>query len=369
MSADRGALSAESIQALFEQGCIRRPGGLDLARLQPCSLDLTLSAEAYRLPASILPLPKEPIRTLIDEFARRSIDLSSPQTLLRGKTYLIRLEESLHLPSTLGAYTNSKSSIGRLDVQTRTLCDGHPRFDKISRGYQGELFLEVAPRSFDIVLQQGHSLNQAIFYGRRRVLGTEELEALHRRDPLVLFPDGTPVPTEALWVDDGVMLSVDLSGDIVGWVARATTEEVSLLAGAQNPALEFFEPLTRPKDGRMLLRRGHFYILCTREFIRIPPTHAVEMLPYETTAGEFRAHYAGFFDPGFGWSPQGEGKGTPAVLEVRPYDDDLILRHGQPICKMAFEDLASIPTLPYGASGLRSHYQDQRGPRLSRYFQ
>ena len=362
-----GAFADTDIRRLFAEGAIRRPGGPIEGRIQPASLDLTLSAEAWRLPASVLPLNGESVRDLVKTFARRSIDLSRPEILDRGKVYLVRLEETFRLPAGIGAYTNNKSSIGRIDLQTRTITDNNPRFDKISRGYAGELFLEVIPKSFDVELSAGQSLNQAIIYGRRNVLSTAALEELQLRIPLLFDARGRPVPGEEIIIDDGLLLSVDLDQDIVGYVARSTTEEVRLMRGAENDAAEFFEPLRRPRDGRLVLRKGCFYILSTREFLRVPPDYAVEMLPYETTAGEFRVHYAGFFDPGFGWSPDGQGRGTPAVLEVRPYDDDLILRHGQPICKMVFESLTTAPRRPYG-TGEGSHYNDQRGPRLSRFF-
>lgn len=368
MSVDRGVRPDQAIESMLEAGEILREGGPDPARIQPCSLDLTLSAEAYRMPGSALPLQTESVRTLIETFRRRRLDLSEPEVLDRGKVYLVRLAESLKLPADVAAYTNNKSSVGRVDVQTRTLCDRNPRFDKIPSGYSGELFLEITPRSFDIELQAGVSLNQAIFYDQRRLLGTEELRGLMSETPLVTDRDGVPVPTEDILVEDGVLMTIDLTQDIVGWVARHTTEELSLVPGRLHDAELFFEPIPRPPGGRLLLRRGHFYILATSERLRVPANYAVEMLPYETSAGEFRAHYAGFFDPGFGWSPRGETMGTPAVLEVRPYDDDLILRHGQPICKLAYEHLTVRPRVAYGEQGLGSHYAAQRGPRLSRFF-
>lgn len=362
-----GALAAEQIQELIRSGALSGVAP-DTARVQPCSLDLTLGTECWRMPASILPLQREPVSALLARCARARLDLTTPQILDRGKVFIAKLAERCVLPSWLGAYTNNKSSVGRIDVQTRTLCDGSPRYDKIPRGYNGDLFLEITPRSFDLELQAGCSLNQAIFYGRRRVLDTTELEGLVAREPLVLDTDGATLPTQDLVIDDGLLLSVDLSRPVVGFVARNTTQPVSVVPGCAGEGALFFEPIARPEHGELLLRRGHFYVFCTREALRIPPEYAVEMLPHESSVGEFRAHYAGFFDPGFGWSPEGRGRGTPAVLEVRPYDDDIILRHGQPICKMAFEHMARVPMRPYGADGVGSHYNDQRGPRLSRFL-
>jgi dCTP deaminase len=319
------------------------------------------------MPASVLPIT-ERVGALVEKLSRRRLDLSRPEILDQGQITVVRLNERFQLPPDVGAYCNTRSSVGRVDVQTRVLTDATPRYDKISRGYAGEVFLEVISKSFDVELAAGISLTQAIFYADRRILDARELRMLAERERLLLDREGAAVPVGDRFVDDGGMiLTVDLDQDPVGWVARRTSQVLRLAGGAANEAEEFFEPIRRPRDGRLWLRRDHFYILSTREFLRVPADFAVEMLPYDTSAGEFRAHYAGFFDPGFGWSPGGAGRGTPAVLEVRPHDDDLILRHGQPICKMAFESLAGRPRRPYGDGKSGSHYQDQRGPRLSRF--
>jgi dCTP deaminase len=363
---ESGAWPDWKIEELAATGGLTRPAGA--APVQPCSLDLTLSAEAWRMPASVLPIG-EGVRTLVEKFARRALDLRRPEFIDQGQIYLARLNETLRLPGDVGAYCNTRSSIGRVDVQTRVLTDATPRYDKIPRGYAGEVFLEIISKSFDVELAAGVSLTQAIFYSRRHILDAQAVGELAEREPLLLDRDGRPIRVADVHLDDGGMiLTIDLDQDPVGFVARRTSQVLKLGPGAVNEKDEFFEPIRRPRDGRLWLRRDHFYILSTRELLRVPADFAVEMLPYDTSAGEFRAHYAGFFDPGFGWSPDGAGRGTPAVLEVRPHDDDLILRHGQPICKMAFESLAGRPRRPYGGSKTASHYQDQRGPRLSRFF-
>lgn len=362
-----GVLPDHEIAALVRSGAVTQPAGAPAIRVQPCSLDLTLSREAWRLPASVLPIG-ESVRSLVERLGRRRVDLGVGEVLDREKVYVVRLEEGLKLPRDVAAYCNTKSSIGRLDLQTRVLTDGNPRYDRIPRGYSGDVWLEVISKSFDIALRAGASLNQAIFFRERKILLGGALAALEAREPLLFSRDGSPLRADPDRLDEGgLLLTVDLDQDPVGWVARKTPQEIDLSGARRNDAAEYFEPVPRPRDGALWLRRGHFYILSTREFLRVPPDFAVEMLPFENSAGEFRAHYAGFFDPGFGWSPGGATRGTPAVLEVRPYDDDLILRHGQPICKVAFEALSSRPQRAYG-EGSGNHYQDQRGPKLSRHL-
>jgi dCTP deaminase len=362
-----GVLGASEMHALIERGAIVGEAPIAAAQIQPASLDLTLSAEAYKLPGSMLPLRHERIRDLLETFHARPIDLSEEGYLDRGRVYLIRLNESLALPPNIGCYTNSKSSTGRIDLQTRTLSDGNPRYEKHPRGYRGEMWLEVIPKSFDIKLQRGVSLNQAIFYGERRILDDAALRHLVDSESLVFDKHGAKMSAENVEIDQGLMMSIDLDQDLVGYVARRSPLPLTLDPNHPHDASDFFEPISRPRDGRLFLMKGHFYILSTLEFLRVPKDYAVEMLPFETTAGEFRAHYAGFFDPGFGYGDAGEVRGTPAVLEVRPYDDDLVLRHGQPICKMVYEALTQPAAIAYGHTGV-NHYADQRGPRLSKFF-
>jgi dCTP deaminase len=366
--AARGTLPGQAIARLVESGVVR-PAGLPPDQIQPASLDLTLGAEAWSLPGSVLPLPGERVEDLLGRFARRRLHLAAPQILVRGEVYVVRLREALRLPPRLAAYANGKSSIGRIDVQTRVLTDGTPRYDKVAPGYSGDLFLEIIPKSFDVTVRAGDSLNQVIFHDERQVLEGAELRRLHAGTPLLYDQTG-----EVIDVADprhgqaagGVMMTLDLEQPIAGWVAKKSWRPVDLAGlGAHDPR-DFFEPIPRPREGALFLSREAFYIFSTAERVAVPPEFAVEMLPYDTSAGEFRAHYAGFFDPGFGWGEAGELRGTPAVLEVRPYEDDLLVRHRQPVCKMAFERLAAPPERLYGQSG--NHYATQRGPRLSKFF-
>ena len=292
------------------------------------------------------------------------IDLSRPTCLARGGVYLVRLQEEFALPEGVEAYANGKSSTGRVDLATRVLADGCPRYDRIPAGYHGELWLELIPRSFDIVAQAGVTLNQVIVFQGRQVLGQAELSARHRAEPLLFLPDGSPAPASHLF-DGRLMMGADLDRDIVGWVAKRTHKPLVLSAIGQHDARDFFEPVTRPTGGFLYLAQDRFYILVTRERVAVPADLACEMVPYDPTAGDFRAHYAGFFDPGWGIR-QGRTIGAPAVLEVRPHTDDLILRHGQPICAMAYETLSAPCVQLYGDCG--NTYATQDGPRLSKHF-
>lgn len=370
----QATLPSQEIEQLISAGAIKASAGADIApaQIQPSSLDLTLSHEGYSMPGSLLPLAGEHVRDLIERYSRFAVDLRSPAVLIKDNVYLVRLREKLNLPDVLAAYANNKSSTGRIDLQTRVICDGNPRYDKIPTGYKGDLWLEIIPKSFDVAARAGDSLNQAIFYGRRSLLSFDELIELNSRTQLLYPPPGRP-PTQD-WFEksgrgetEGLLMTLDLEQDIVGYVAKKSIKPIDLARiGGHDPA-EYFEPMPKPKDGTLFLSQEAFYIFSTYEYVSVPPDHAVEMLPYDTSAGEFRAHYAGFFDPGFGYGEKGEIKGTPAVLEVRPYEDDLIVRHRQPVCKMAYERLTAKPDKLYGV-GMPSNYAQQRGPRLSKFF-
>jgi len=370
-----GTFPSQTISILIQQGGITSDASEGIAdkQIQPASLDLTLSEEAYQLPGSVLPQRTESVRELVERYQRKKIDLSQPTMLDRNKVYLVRLRESFNLAPlatdgpVIEAYTNNKSSTGRIDLATRTICDHAPRYDKLPPNYQGELWIEIIPKSFDVVLASGVSLNQAIFYRERKVLRSKELKELWQGSPLLYSKTGEPLAARDAFVEDGILMTVDLDQDCVGYVARKTYEPVDLTSGKMHNAEEYFEPIKRPRLGQLYVEKGRFYIFSTAEFIRVPPTYAVEMLPYDTSAGEFRAHYAGFFDPGFGYGLKGEDMGAPAVLEVRAYEDDLIVRHRQPICRMAYEVLHEAPDRLYHASTGAS-YAKQRGPQLSKLF-
>lgn len=358
-----GTYEFEDLRDLVRTGAVRSEAGIADGQIQPSSLDLTLSVEGYRLPGSVLPLPGERVRDLVAGLALERIDLSRPVCLARNQVYLVRLREGMALPAGVEAYCNGKSSTGRVDLATRVLADGTPRYDRVPAGYAGELWIELIPRSFHIVLAAGVSLNQAIVFAGRQVLDQAAMVARHSRTPLLSTAAGV-CGADSIF-DGRMVMTADLDRDVVGFVAKPTHLPLDLSRIGGHRAGDFFAPVGRPSSGWMFLEQNHFYILVTRERIVVPADLACEMVPFEATAGEFRAHYAGFFDPGWGIR-DGRPVGAPAVLEVRPHQDGLILRHGQPICAMAYEILTRPCTRLYGVCG--NTYAAQDGPRLSKHF-
>lgn len=363
MTTPAGTWELEDLRALVAGGGVRSAAGIADGQIQPSSLDLTVGAECYRLPGSILPLAGERVRDLVADLALERIDLSQPRCLACNQVYLVRLREELALPAGVEAYCNGKSSTGRVDVATRVLADGTPRYDRIPPGYRGELWLELIPRSFHVVLREGVSLNQAIVFAGRHVLDQAAMLARHARTPLMSTSRGT-CGADSIF-DGRLVMTADLEREVVGFVAKPSHRPLDLTRIAAHRADDFFEPVRRPGSGWLFLEQGRFYILVTRERIAVPADLACEMVPFEATAGEFRAHYAGFFDPGWGVR-DGRLVGAPAVLEVRPHQEGLILRHGQPICAMAYEVLSRPCTRLYGSCG--NTYAAQDGPRLSKHF-
>jgi dCTP deaminase len=365
-----GTLEIDALRQLVAAGHVQAPGGIRPEQIQPASIDLTLSEEAWRMPGSILPLaagigrPGETVRELVRSLALERLDLSQPSCLGRDQVYFARLREHVSLPAGMEAYANGKSSTGRIDLATRVLSDGSPRYDRVPAGYRGELWIELIPRSFNVVAQAGVSLNQAIFFATRRVYTQAELIVRHARTPLLREPDGSASPVQSLF-DGRLVMTADLAREVVGFVAKRTHHALVLSRLGGHQSAHFFAPLARADSGFLCLEQDRFYILCTRERVVVPGDLACEMVPFDPTAGEFRAHYAGFFDPGWGII-DGAARGAPAVLEVRPHQDDIILRHGQPICAMAYELLQRPCASLYGACG--NNYATQEGPRLSKHF-
>lgn len=336
--------------------------------IQPASLDLRLAREAWRLRCSFLPDTGSTVRVRADELKLDKFDIRDGATLETNRPYLIPLVESLDLPRHVRGKANPKSSTGRLDVFTRVITDFNNRFDEIMPGYQGQLYLEVVPRSFTVRVQELLSLNQLRLATGNPRLSDEELRELHGHDPL-LYVDSEAVSAEKLNVSDGLFLSVDLSGDrddIVGYRAKKNSQRIDLSNVRHYHWADFWEPVRADGKGRIILEPEEFYLLLSVEGVAVPPGHASEMLAYDPTAGELRTHYAGFFDPGFGHDRASQLYGSRAALEVRARDVPFMIEHGQPICKLAFERMLEEPDRLYG-SDVGSNYQGQE-TMLSKHF-
>ncbi len=327
-------------------------------QVQPASLDLRLGTVAYRVRASFLAGAGRSVAERLAEFEMHRMDLTAGAVLEKGCVYVIPLMERVSLPAGVSAVANAKSSTGRLDLLTRTIADGGTEFDRIRDGYDGPLYAEVCPRSFSVLVRPGMRLNQIRFRSGQATLSDADLAALHAREPLV---DGDPV------ISGGLGFSVDLrpaSGDLVGYRAKPHTGLIDLDRIGHYPAADYWEEI-RASDGRIILDPGAFYILVSREAVTIPPDHAAEMAPYLAMVGEFRVHYAGFFDPGFGHSTAG-GAGSRGVLEVRCHEAPFVLEHGQIVGRLVYERMDERPDRLYGA-GIASNYQGQ-GLKLAKHF-
>jgi dCTP deaminase len=358
---DRGILAAHQIEALQASGALVPSVPLDLAQLQPASLDLRLSGRAWRMRASFLPGPERTVAECVERLSLHEIDLTPGAVLETGCVYVAQLIESLALPPEMAAAANPKSSTGRIDVFTRVIADRAREFDQIEPGYGGPLFAEISPRTFPILARAGSRLSQLRFR-----LGGARLDdaghwALHRKESLVTSAEPS--------IAGGVAISIDLSGfdsrGVVGYRAKRHTGLIDVDKVGAQEASEFWEPVRVGRRSELVLDPGEFYILASKEAVRVPADHAAEMTPFDPLVGEFRVHYAGFFDPGFGLAEAG-GAGSRAVLEVRSHDVPFILEDGQIVGRLVYERMAQAPKSLYGA-GLGSNYQAQ-GLKLSKHF-
>jgi len=366
-----GVLPAQHLrEAIAREWMVAGPWRIPAESVQPASVDLRLGEHAWALRCSFLPDSDSTVEQKIEDLAFERIDLRDGATLERDRPYLVPLIEELRLPDGLRAKANPKSSTGRLDVFTRVLTDRNHRFDEIAPGYHGKLYLEVVPRTFAIRVSTGLALNQVRLMSADARLDDEELLQLHREQPL-LYMDSTPVPTSELSLAGGLFLSLDVSGsaeDIVGYRAKKNSLPIDLMKTGTLRWREYWEPVHPESGRRIVLEPEIFYLLLSAEGVSIPPSYAAEMLAYDPTAGELRTHYAGFFDPGFGYSSERDGTvhGSRAALEVRARDVSFMVEHRQPVCKLAFERMVERPDVLYGA-GIGSNYQGQL-TMLSKHF-
>lgn len=362
-----GVLPRQRLAELVSEGAIHTDDPDLVKHLQPASVDLTLGDVAYRLRCSFLP-GNQPVREKLLDYEMGQVDLSGDGAVLeQNRPYLIPLRERLRLPKGIRGRTNPRSSTGRLDVFTRVITDYGNHFDEVRDGYTGELFLEVVPMSFTVKAKAGITLNQLRLLTGQARLTDDELIALSTKDPIA-FPGQSSAVEDEAYVSDGLFLSVDLSGadrKFAGYRAKPSSGLLELDRVNAYQVGDFWERVY-PDDGRLILGPDQFYLLVSRERVRIPPGYAAEMAAYDPTSGELRTHYAGFFDPGFGDVPDGEWMGTPAVLEVRAHNVPFALEHGQRLCKLTFERMTEKPDELYG-SAIGSRYQRQY-LTLSRQF-
>ncbi len=375
----QGILPFQHITKLIVSRVIQSEIPIEDRQIQPASLDLRLGRKAYRLISSFLPeLSDITSRLNVLDFYQSDLvmyemDLTNGAILEKGHVYLVPLMESLHLPKDLRARANPKSTTGRLDVFTRVVTDLNAGFDEIRTGYRGPLYLEVVPRSFTIKVKTGYSLNQIRFIQGEATVPDDALQKLHKTTPLLYhnLPSAKAVGSRDLRTERGLFLRIDLKGverdgePVIGYRAKKNSHVIDLSKVGHYAALDFWEPIRPHRRDSLLLEPEEFYILASKERIRVPPGYAAEMVAYEAACGELRTHYAGFFDPGFGYG-QGEIHGTQVVLEVRPHDVPFLIHDGQTFFKVVYDNMLAVPSQLYGTA-LGSSYQRQ-GLTLSKHF-
>jgi dCTP deaminase len=371
-----GILPCQSIQGMVTSGDIKATeifGRIDPDQIQPASIDLRLGAYAYPVDTSFLPgrgvKVLDKLRELDGDIEKFRIDLRDGAVLEKGRVYVVPLAEMLALKSDVAAFANPKSSTGRLDILTRLIADGATHFDEVDDGYEGQLYIEIAPRSFSVVVKSGTRLNQLRF-SRTRGIAPKPIAAPEWKS---LIDEGRIADTSGHGTERPGYLpfTIDLEGSrventLIGWRAKKNTKRIDLERRDYDPR-DFWEPIHVHSKASLALVPDEFYILMTKEAIAVPPAYAAEMLPYDTRAGEFRVHYAGFFDPGFGWNAQtGKAGSSRGVLEVRSHEVPFLLEHGQTVGWLRYERMAQVPATLYGQE-IKSNYQGQ-SLKLSKQF-
>ena len=353
-----GVLPSQSISRLIADKIITADIPIEPNQVQPASLDLRLGKIAWRVRASFLTGEGKNVKDLLDKFEMHQIDLREGAVLEKGCVYLVPIEEKLNLPANLSAVANAKSSTGRLDLLTRIITNKGTEFDRIPTGYKGQLFVEICPRSFSVLVRPGMRLNQIRFRNGQSILSDNELIELHTKEKLIDCE---------LKVDGGLGFSVDLKsaeGSLVGYQAKPHTGIIDLDNVNYYKREDFWQEV-HSSNGQIILDPDAFYILVSKEAVHIPPAFAAEMAPYLAMVGEFRVHYAGFFDPGFGHASAG-GFGSRGVLEVRCHEAPFALEHGQVVGRLVYEKMEEVPKELYGEN-INSNYQGQ-GLKLSKHF-
>ncbi len=366
----RGILPAQAIRWLLQSGQVTAATQIVAGQVQPASLDLRLGAVAHRVQASFLPSRQTPVPRRLAELTMHVVDLSSGSVLERGCVYIVPLQEELRLARGYSARANPKSSTGRLDVFTRLMTEDGSEFESVPDGYHGPLYLEIAPRTFSVVARTGTRLAQLRFVrggpGQTSdgAVSDRKIEGLHEAEALVHGAD--VVIARGLWISVDLRAAGPGTG-LIGYRARPHAPLVDLDRVATYDALDFWEPIADSGTGRLILNPGDFYLLASKERVSIPPAYAAEMVGYDPLFGEFRVHYAGFFDPGFGYAADG-APGTPAVLEVRSHEVPFLLEDGQHVARLVFSRLTDVPDRLYGTAIGSSYQRQGLALSLSKHF-
>jgi len=365
----RGVLPSQVLERAISLGIIDAgTNTVPADNIQPASIDLRLGDVAYRIRCSFL-ADRQAVEAKVKDYVIDELDLRREGSVLEtNRPYLIPLVEELKLPPGIHGKANPKSSTGRADVFTRVITDYSYRFDEIAAGYQGRLYLEVVPLSFTIKVRQGLALNQLRLSAGDGGLADDELRRLHDVEP-IMFREARPATGDEPAIPGGRCLSLDLHGGDDGRVGYRAKDNAPLLELGRTDWYrpeEFWEPVHREDGDRIALAPERFYLLLSEESVRIPPGFAAEMTAYDPTSGELRTHYAGFFDPGFGYEPSGRFFGSRAALEVRAHDVPFVIEHGQRVCRLTFERMAEPPGVLYG-EGIGSSYQRQEN-MLGKHF-
>ena len=361
-----GILASQTIKGMIASGKIISEANIIERQIQPASIDLRLSSVAYRVQASFLPGQNATVQEKLKTMEMHQIDLSNGAVLEKGCVYIVPLQESLRLTNGFSGIANPKSSTGRLDVFTRLLTDYTSEFETVQSGYNGPLYAEISPRTFSILVRKDSTLNQLRFRKGNPLAADSAMRKLQETEGLI----GSE--KSKIDINNGVAISVDLSGQakngLIGYRAKPHTAIVDIDKPGSCSVLDYWEPVYKQKNrpANLILNPDEFYILMSKEFVTVPINYAAEMRAYDTKVGEFRVHYAGFFDPGFGHKSAG-GAGTRAVLEVRSHDVPFLIEDGQTVCRLIYERMTQVPERLYGTQDFGSNYQGQ-GLKLSKHF-
>ena len=373
-----GVLSSQEILELIHKNVITSENGIEKDLIQPASIDLRLGIKAWRVPASFLPGKGNKVSSRLKDLAMHEFSLIDGAVLECGCVYIVKLLENVSLTDNLTGIANPKSSTGRLDVFTRLIVDGAMEFEEVPAGYQGPLYAEISPRTFSVLVRTGSRLNQLRLRRGQSFTSDKEMEILQEHVGLVRNQDNINLADK---IKNGVPLSVDLVGEngLIGYKARKHSMLIDIDKPNHYKRELFWEKITvedllyqggdyknKNNQGSLILSPDAFYILASKEYVSVPSKYAAEMRAYDTKVGEFRAHYAGFFDPGFGLTELGASK-TKAVLEVRSHDVPFLIEQDQTVCRLVYEPMANVPSILYGEAGSSNNYQAQ-GLKLAKHF-